>query len=51
MFFIGEVDVGSSVCMARLGVVELNVVCSCWCVKVCCVDIFIGSVVCACEWD
>ena len=38
-------------CLARLGVVELNVVCSCWCVKVCCVDIFIGSVVCACEWD
>ena len=27
-------------CLTRLGVVELNVVCcSCWCVKVCCVDI------------
>ena len=26
-------------CLARLGVVELNVVCSYWCVKVCCVDI------------
>ena len=48
-------------CLARLGVVELNVVCSCWCVKVCCIDIYyslgvwfvlvIGSVVCACEWN
>ncbi len=26
-------------CLARLGIVELSVVCSCWCVKVCCVDI------------
>ena len=37
-------------CLSRLEVVELNVVCSCWCVKVCWL-IFIGSVVCACEWD
>ena len=33
-------------CLARLGVVELHVVCSCWCVKVCCVDIFIVSGLC-----
>ena len=34
IFFIGEVNVGASVwySVARLGVVELNVVCcSCWC--------------------
>ena len=33
MFFIGEVDVDASVwkSVARLGVVELCVVCWCWC--------------------